>query len=365
MRLSQISSFLESYAPLHLQEDYDNSGLIVGNPSQEIEEAIISLDCTEAVIDEAIRLGCNLVISHHPIVFKGLKRFNNSTYVERVIAKAIKNDIAIYAIHTNLDNIYKGVNAKIAAKLSLQNPHILSTKSGLLHQLAVYVPPTHEEVLRNALFEAGAGDIGNYSGCSFNQSGFGTFTANEEAHPYIGDVGKRVREEEVRIEVIYPKERERRILLAMYENHPYEEVAYNVYHLENDYQHVGSGMIGTLEPAMSEYEFLSYIKERLQITVVRHTNFLNKRIKRVAVCGGSGSFLLKKAIWAGADVFVTADFKYHEFFDAENKTLIADIGHFESEQFTQDLLLEIIQEKFPNFAVRLTGVNTNPIKYYF
>jgi len=365
MRLSQISSFLEHYAPLHLQEDYDNSGLIVGNPSQEIDEAIISLDCTEPVVDEAIRLGCNLIISHHPIVFKGLKRFNNGSYVERVVAKAIKNDIAIYAIHTNLDNIHTGVNARIASKLSLQNPHVLTVRSGLLHQLAVYVPHSHEEVVRNALFEAGAGDIGNYSECSFSHSGYGTFKANESANPYVGEVGKQHREEEIRIEVIYPKERERKIILAMRESHPYEEVAYTIYPLENDYQHVGAGMIGDLEPTMSEYEFLSYVKERLHATVIRHSQFMNKRIKKVAICGGAGSFLLKKAILAGADALVSADFKYHEFFDAEHKLLITDVGHFESEQFTQDLLLEIIQEKFPNFAVRLTGVNTNPIKYYF
>lgn len=365
MKLNVLTSYLESLAPLAWQEDYDNSGLIVGNPSQDIHSALVSLDCTEEVLDEAIRLGCNLIISHHPIVFKGLKRFNESNYVERVVMKAIKNDIAIYAIHTNLDNLSQGVNGKIAEKLGLENTKILSPKSGLIKQLVVYVPENHADKLRKALFESGAGEVGNYRECSFNNSGIGTFKPTAGSNPYSGKIDEQHQGEEVRIEVIYPKQLEGRILKAMVENHPYEEVAHSIFQMDNKHQGVGAGIIGELKSPVNELEFLAFVKEKLRTQVIRHTPLLNKPIKRVAVCGGAGSFLLKNAIHSAADVFITGDFKYHEFFDAENKILINDIGHFESEQFTQELLLEIIQKKFPNFAVRLTEVNTNPINYYF
>lgn len=364
MILAALIDYLEQIAPLSYQESYDNSGLIVGNPDQNIDRAIISLDCTEEVVDEAIDLGCQLIISHHPIVFKGLKRFNGRSYVERVVMKAIKHDIALYAIHTNLDNIYGGVNKKIAEKLSLQQLSILSPKEELLNKLVVFVPKTQAEQLRSALFKAGAGHIGNYSECSFNTSGTGTFKAGAETNPYVGSIGERHYEVEERIEVIYPQHRERQILIAMYETHPYEEVAYDIYKLQNKHHQVGSGMIGSLPEPLEERQFLELLKQCLGASVIRHTRLRGKRVQRVAVCGGSGGFLLSQAIRQGADVFVTADYKYHEFFDAEKKIVIADVGHFESEQFTQELLLEIIQKKFPNFAVRLTGVNTNPINYY-
>lgn len=365
MNLNTLIAYLESLAPLDWQEDYDNSGLIVGNPYQEIRGALISLDCTEAVLDEAIRLDCNLIISHHPIVFKGLKRFNGQTYIERVVMKAIKHDIAIYAIHTNLDNFYKGVNAKIAEKLGLHKAKVLAPKSGVLRQLVVYVPDGHAEELRGALFEAGAGSIGNYDECSFNTTGIGTFRPKKGAQPFLGTVGHFQKETELRVEVIYSHSLETRILKAMRAHHPYEEIAYHIIPIMNSFQEVGSGMVGELESPMSESDFMGFVKQCLNVEVIRHTALLNKPIKRVALCGGSGSFLLKNAIQSGADVFITGDFKYHEFFDAEDKILIQDIGHFESEQFTQELLLEIIQKKFPNFAVRLTEVNTNPINYYF
>jgi len=365
MRLSEITSFLESFAPLAWQEDYDNSGLIVGKPSQEITQAIISLDCTEAVVEEAIRSGCNLIISHHPIVFKGMKRFNEANYVERVISKAIKHDIALYAIHTNLDNIQSGVNKKIMERLGVDNPVILSPKNQVLKRLRVFVPETHASKLRDALFAAGAGNIGNYSECSFNVKGTGTFLPKEKANPTLGTIGFREEVQEIAIEVIYPITLERRILIAMFENHPYEEVAYDTYSLSNSYQEVGSGMLGNLKEPLSSPDFLSFLKDKMQVSVIRHTQELDKPIYRIAVCGGAGSFLLKQAIHAGADAFISSDFKYHEFFDTEKKIMIADIGHFESEQFTQHLLLEKIQNKFPNFAIRITIENTNPVKYYF
>jgi dinuclear metal center YbgI/SA1388 family protein len=364
MKLAQLTAFLESLAPLAYQEDYDNSGLIVGQQSQEVTQALISLDCTEAVVDEAIATGCQVIISHHPVVFKGLKKFNSKTYVERVVEKAIRNNIALYAIHTNLDNVMMGVNARICETLRLTNFRVLVPKQNLLKKLVTYVPTAQADQVRNALFHAGAGHIGNYSDCSFNADGTGTFKAGEGTDPYVGEPGIRHHEEEVRMETIYPANLESKIIMALVLAHPYEEVAYDLYNITNQHQQVGSGMIGELEVPMSEEEFLSEVKHNMQAEVIRHTAFTGKQIKKVAVCGGSGGFLLKHAIAAGADIFITADYKYHEFFDAEGKILIADIGHFESEQFTQQLLYEIIQNKFVNFAIRLTKVNTNPVKYF-
>ena len=364
MKLSLLTNYLESLAPLAYQEDYDNSGLIVGNPEQEVNKALISLDCTEAVVDEAIAKGCQVIISHHPIVFRGLKKFNGKTYVERVVEKAIRNYIAIYAIHTNLDNVMNGVNERICETLGLINCRILNPKNGLLKKLVTYVPTEKVEQVRNALFHAGAGNIGDYSECSFNAEGTGTFKGGEDTNPYVGEPGTRHYENEVRIETVYPANLESKLLMALFLAHPYEEVAYDLYNLTNQHQQVGSGMIGELDEAMDEEEFLFEIKEKMQASVIRHTAFTGKSVKRVAVCGGAGGFLLKHAIAAGADVFVTADYKYHEFFDAEGKIVIADIGHFESEQFTQQLLYEIIRKKFTNFAVRLTEINTNPVKYF-
>ena len=363
MKLHELTNYLESLAPLTYQEDYDNSGLIVGHPDKEINSALVSLDCTEAVVDDAMAKGCQVIISHHPIVFKGLKKLNGKTYVERVIEKAIKNNIAIYAIHTNLDAVAGGVNARICETLGLTDCRILAPKHGLLKKLVTYVPVNYADKVRDALFAAGAGQIGNYTEVSFNTEGTGTFKAGENADPFVGQKGIIQKEPEIKIEVVYPVNLENKILVALFMEHPYEEVAYDLYALTNQYQTVGSGMVGELAEPMDELAFLQMVKYKMNAGAIRYTKLRHKPVKRVAVCGGSGSFLLKNAISAGADVFVTADFKYHEFFDAEEKLVIADIGHFESEQFTQNLIVELIKKKFANFAVRLTEVNTNPIKY--
>lgn len=364
MKLKKLIESLEQWAPLNYQEDYDNSGLIVGSPDDEIHAALVSLDCTEQIVDEAIEKHCNLIISHHPIVFKGLKKLNGKNYVERVVMKAIKNNIALYAIHTNLDSVATGVNAKICERLGLENNQILVPKSGVLKKLVTFCEHKDAEQLRNALFAAGGGNISHYSDCSFNLEGVGTFKGDEQSNPTLGKAGVREYANETRIEVIFKVQDERRLLSALFENHPYEEVAYDIYALENKLQSVGSGMLGTLPEEMDGADFLRLVKTQMDASVLRHTDLLPKKIKKVAVCGGSGSFLLKNAIAAGADAFVTADFKYHEFFDAEDKIVIVDIGHFESEQFTSNLLIDNIQEKFPNFAIRLTEHNTNPINYF-
>ena len=364
MRLSSLIKHLEDYAPSNYQEDYDNSGLIIGNVNQEVHAALVALDCTEEIVDEAIANNCDLIITHHPIVFKGLKKITGKTYVERVVLKAIQNNIALYGIHTNLDHVKNGVNGVICERLGLKGTKILSPKGGLMKKLVTFCPTASAPALRDALFAAGAGRIGKYGDCSFNAEGTGTFKGGEDSDPFVGEPGVRHHEPEQRIETVFLTQDERKVLLALFEYHPYEEVAYDIYPIENKLDVVGAGMLGWLEGEMDGRDFLKLVKERMDATVIRHTKILPKKIRKVAVCGGSGSFLLKEAIAAGADAFITADFKYHEFFDADQKIVIADIGHFESEQFTSDLLIDIIQEKFPNFAIRLTEHNTNPINYF-
>lgn len=362
MKLKEITAHLESIAPLAYQESYDNAGLICGNGDMEITAALICLDSTEAVLDEAIANGCNLVIAHHPIVFSGLKKFNGNNYVERVIMKAIKNDIAIYAAHTNLDNVHNGVNAKIAEKLGLKNCRVLSPLKGKLLRLITFCPEEKADEVRKAIFSAGAGTIGNYDECSFNSIGTGTFRAGENTDPYVGKLGEQHHEKEVKIETVLPSHLESRVLSAMIKAHPYEEVAYDLIPLQNKHTQVGSGLIGELEE-IEEMAFLKHLKSAMKTNGIRYTALKGKKVKKVAVCGGSGSFLLQDAIRAGADVFVTADFKYHQFFDAENQIVIADVGHYESEQYTSELFYEILQKKFSTFALHLSKINTNPINY--
>jgi dinuclear metal center YbgI/SA1388 family protein len=364
MRIADVINHLESIAPAGLQESYDNSGLLIGEKSTKVSGVLISLDCIEATVNEAIEKKCNLIVAHHPIVFSGLKRFNNANYVQRTVQLAIKNDIAIYAIHTNLDNVYaNGVNSKIAEKLGLINTRILSPKAGDLIKLVTYCPSTNEDSIREALFAAGAGHIGNYSECSFTTVGSGTFRAEPGANPVLGEVGKRHVENEVKIEVIICKPQINSVLAALREAHPYEEVAYELYPTLNQDKNIGSGMLGELAKEMSASDFLEHLKSSMNLKVIKHTSW-DKPIKRVAVCGGSGQFLLGNAKSCKADVYVTSDFKYHEFFDAENDIMICDIGHYESEKFTIDLLFDILSKKFSTFANLKTEVNTNPVNYF-
>jgi dinuclear metal center YbgI/SA1388 family protein len=363
MTIKEITTYLETLAPLAYQESYDNSGLLVGDDTQEVSGALICLDSTEEVIEEAIRKDCNLVIAHHPIIFSGLKKITGRTYIERTVIKAIKNDIAIYAIHTNLDNVEKGVNAKICERLGLKNMRILSPKKNLFRKLVTYVPLEQAEKVRQAVCDAGAGKIGNYEQCSFNGVGEGSFRAGPGAQPFVGKIGEMHREQEMRIEVFFEARIEKAVVKALLAAHPYEEVAYDVYGLENENTRVGSGMIGEMEEPMEEVAFLQLLKSVMKTDCVRYTHLTGKRISRVSVCGGSGSFLLDDAIASGSDAFVTGDYKYHQFFDADGKLLLADIGHFESEQFTKELLFDVIRENFPTFAIHLSETITNPVNY--
>jgi dinuclear metal center YbgI/SA1388 family protein len=363
MKIKEITQFLEGIAPLNYQESYDNSGLIVGDENWEVTSVLICLDSVEQVIDEAIENGCNLVIAHHPIVFSGLKKLNGNNHIECTIIKAIKNDIAIYAIHTNLDNIKGGVSSKIADILELENQKILAPKQDLLRKLEVFVPKENVEEVQNALFSAGAGSIGDYKNCSFQSEGEGTFLPTEDAIPKIGEIGKQERVEEVKIEVIFPKNIEKRLISEMKIAHPYEEVSHQIYILDNIFHQVGSGIVGELKKEIPASEFLEKLKITMKTDCIRHTNLVKNTIKKVAVCGGSGSFLLNNAKGVGADIFITADFKYHEFFNAENDIIIADVGHYESEQFTKELIYDLLINNFSKFAVRLSKINTNPINY--
>ena len=363
MNIGEIIRHLESRAPLSLQESYDNAGLLTGERNAEVKGVLISLDMTEAVLDEAIALECNLVIAHHPVIFSGLKKLTGSNHVERTVIKAIRNHIALYAIHTNLDNIAGGVNAMIAEQLGLTQTRVLQPKRQLLRKLITFAPHTQAGDLRFALFEAGAGEIGHYDHCSFNTEGIGTFRGDASTNPFVGRKGEDHEEPEVRIEVIFPAHLEQQLLKALFRAHPYEEVPYDVIALENAWQEAGSGLIGILPEPMEEMIFLQMLRERMQASGIRFTRPTGRPVSRVAVCGGAGSFLLRDAILAQADAFVTADFKYHQFFDAEGHLLLADIGHYESEQFTGSLISRMLSEKFPNFAVHLSKVNTNPVNY--
>jgi dinuclear metal center YbgI/SA1388 family protein len=363
MIVQDVINHLHDLAPLNYAEDFDNVGLLVGDKNQTVSGVLVTLDTLEAVVDEAIENNCNLIVSFHPIIFKGLKKLTGKTYVERVVIKAIQHNIAIFSIHTALDNAFQGVNSIICDQLQLQNKKILMPQSGTLKKLQTYVPNENAEALRTALFNAGAGSIGNYDSCSFNLEGKGTYKGNEESNPALGKKGELHTENETLISVVFAKHVESKVLKALFNAHPYEEVAYEITTLDNTNQYIGMGMIGELSQEMEELDCLQYVKDRMTTECVRHSKFLNKPIKKIAVLGGSGSFAIGAAMASGADLLVTADLKYHDFFSAENSILLADIGHYESEQFTKSFLVDYLSKKITNFAVVLSKTNTNPVKY--
>jgi dinuclear metal center YbgI/SA1388 family protein len=363
MKIKEIITILEEMAPLAYAEDFDNVGLLVGNEDKNATGILVCHDALESVIDEAITKKCNFIVCFHPIIFSGMKKITGKNYVERSVLKAIKNDIAIYAVHTALDNHKNGVNKIFCDALGLVNTKILIPKSNFIQKLITYTIPENAEQVRNALFEAGAGKIGNYEDCSFNSQGIGTYMGNENSNPEIGERFEFVETQEIKIEVIFEKQLQGKVLQALFKNHVYEEVAYEIYDLQNQHPNIGLGMVGELEIPLSEVEFLSFVKSKMQCGGIRHSSLLGKSIKKVAVLGGSGSFAIKNAIQAGADVFLTADLKYHNFYEAENKLVIADIGHYESERYTKNYIVDYLKEKITNFAIVLSEENTNPVKY--
>lgn len=363
MKIKEILSELEEMAPLAYAEDFDNVGLLVGDQESEATGVLVCHDALENIIDEAIAKKCNLVVCFHPILFSGLKKITGKNYVERAVIKAIKNDVAIYAVHTALDNHQEGVNKIFCDALGLINTKILIPKQNFIRKLVTYTIPENAEELRNALFDAGAGRIGNYENCSFNSKGIGTYMGNEHSNPQVGERFEFVQGDEIKIEVTFEKHLENKILKALFKSHAYEEIAYEIYDLQNKHQNIGLGMIGELKNPMKEKEFLLFAKKKMQADGIRHSNFIGKEVKKIAVLGGAGSFAIKNAIQAGADVFLTADLKYHQFYEAENQLLLADIGHFESERYTKNYIVEYLRKKILNFAVILSEENSNPVKY--
>ncbi len=361
IKTADLIEALEGHAPLMLQESYDNSGLICGDRNASVEKALITIDITKAVLEEAKAKHCSLIISHHPLIFKPLKNLTGSNEVQRLVIDAIRHQISLYAMHTNLDNVQEGVSTALAVKLGLTGLQVLKPAEGMLRKLVTFCPKDHAAHLRQALFDAGAGHIGNYDNCSFNVSGQGSFRAGEGSNPFTGQAGHLHFEDEIRIETIFPAWLESRLLSAMKAAHPYEEVAYDIYPLENKHLRAGSGICGELEEAMEETAFLGMVKKTTGSGVIRYTGIRNKAVRKVAVCGGAGAFLIRQAIQSGADAYITGDLKYHDFFEAEGRLLLADIGHYESEQFAMELIYSIISQKFPNFAALISEYSTNPV----
>ena len=363
MIIKDIVKTLEEWAPKAYAEDFDNVGLLTGNPSWNCTGVLVTLDTLESVVEEAISKKCNLIVSFHPIVFSGLKKFTGANYVEKALIKAIKNDIAIYAIHTALDNHKEGVNAQIGQQLQLHTTEILIPQKATLKKLTTYVPTRDADALLEKLHQSGAGAIGKYDWCSFSLEGEGRFRGDETSNPSIGSPGEMSSVKEKQLQLLFPKHLENKILKTLFEAHPYEEVAYEMISLDNENKNIGMGLVGFLEQPMDEKVFLNHIKTSMQVSAIRHSTLLNKKIHKVAVLGGSGSFAIKAAKQIKADAFITADLKYHQFFEAEKQLLLLDIGHYESEQFTKNLIYNYLTKKIPNFAVVLSSINTNPINY--
>ncbi|WP_165020456.1 Nif3-like dinuclear metal center hexameric protein [Dysgonomonas sp. ZJ279] len=363
MKIKEILHAIEQLAPLSLQESYDNSGVQVGDTNQEAKGAIVCIDITEAVLDEAVALECNLIISHHPLAFRAFKSLTGKNYIERCMMKACKHDIVIYAAHTNLDNAMGGINYYLADMLNLQNVRILDPQKGKLLKLVTFVPQSHAETVRNALFNAGAGNIGNYDSCSYSVVGEGTFRAGEGTNPFRGEVGELHFEGEIRIEMILPVFKQSEVSRALIAVHPYEEPAYDFYALENTWSQAGGGIVGTLPEEMEEEDFLYFLKDTFKLTTLQYSPYNRKSVRDVAICSGSGSFLIPKAISYGADAFITGEAKYNDFYDVEDKILLATIGHYESEIFTKNIFFDIISKKYPTFVVYMSGADVNPVNY--
>jgi len=363
MRLEELCSYLDSAIPLSFQEDYDNSGLQLGSPDKEITSALLTLDVTDRVLDEASSAGCDIIISHHPLIFSGLKRLTGRSYTEKILLKAVRLDTAIYSAHTNLDVLNNGVSRKMAEKLNLKNVGVLLPLKNRLLKLVTYVPENHLDKVREAVFEAGAGVIGNYDFCGFSAQGAGSFRGNESTNPFVGEKGKVHFEKEARFETVMFTHLKSQVIKALLEAHPYEEPAYDIYALENDNIGTGMGCTGELSEPMAEAEFLKYLSDVFEARGLRHSRLTDKTVNKVALCGGSGGLLFRDAIAAGADAFVTGEIKYHTFIEAGERLLLTDIGHYESEKFATEILYDLIIKKFPKFALRFSEINTNPINY--
>ena len=363
MLIRDIANYLEKFAPISLQESYDNSGLLIGASTSEVNKILITLDVTEDVIKEAVSKNCDLIIAHHPIIFNGIKKLTNSNLTEKLVVEAIKSNVAIYAIHTNLDNIIGGVNSILAKKLGIKNTRILSPKSGGFKKIICFCPNDYTQIVQKAMFDAGAGMIGNYDTCSYVSSGTGTYKALEGSNPFIGEKNQLHEEKENRIEVIIPEYLINNAVKAMKNAHPYEEPAYDIYTLDNTNNMVGSGLIGEIDTETPITEYLKTVKRTLGSKYIKHNKLIDRPVKRVAICGGSGSFLIDVAARNKADLFITGDVKYHDYFEHTGNMTIADAGHYETEHPVKELIYALLKEKFPNFALQISEENANPISF--
>lgn len=361
--LKEIANCFEAMAPLSHQESYDNSGIQLGEPDKQIDSALVTLDLNEQVAEEAIRLGVDLIVTHHPLIFKPLKQISGATPTERMVIGCLRHDIAVYACHTNLDASPQGVSHYLARKLGITNGTLLEPRQGLFTKLVVYIPAHAFPKVREALFQAGAGTMGDYEQCGFSAHGLGSFLPGKETHPYVGTPEQFHEEPEVRFETLFPSRLKKRVVEALMASHPYEEPAFDLFPLLNASNDAGFGWVGNLPEPLSAGHFLEKLKEKLACGALRYSTPPSRPIQKVAICGGSGSDLLGLAIAAGADAFVTADLKYHAFQAAEGALLLVDAGHYETEQFTKELFYDVLTKKFNNFAVHISKVKTNPINY--
>ncbi|MDR1792138.1 MAG: Nif3-like dinuclear metal center hexameric protein [Bacteroidales bacterium] len=361
-KISEVIQFLEEWAPPCYQESFDNSGFLIGNKNSELKKGLVCLDLTQAVMKEAIAGGFNLIISHHPFIFTPLKQITGQTNAQKIAALAIKNDIAVYAVHTNLDNVYNGVNQTIAEKIGLQNCQILSPMANNLKKLVVFVPIEQATTVREALFNAGAGAIGKlYDRCSFNVTGVGTFRPGINAEPFVGEIEQFTVTNEVRLEVVFPQHIENKVISKLLAVHPYQEPAFDIISLSQCNPLIGAGMIGELPNAEKTVEFLQNLKQKMQLEVIKHGYLNKKEVKKVAFCGGSGSFLIPNAVAQKADIFISSELKHNQFLDHRDEIILVDIGHFESEIFIKNAIFSKLIKKFSNFAEALT--EKNPVYY--
>ena len=364
MIVQELLKTLEQWAPTAYAEDFDNVGLLIGNSQSKCSGVMITLDCTEAVINEAIADNCNVIISFHPILFSGLKKITGANYVERVAIKAIEHKISIIALHTRLDNHPDGVSNILCKRLKIKKSQVLIPKKDNLKKLVVYVPENYTEAILESLHKAGAGNLENYKECSFLLEGTGRFMGIDKSNPHIGKPSEKISLKEIQINVVFESHLYHDIQKALREAHPYETIAYEVYSLINSFSEVGMGRIGSLKKEMDLSSFLNFVKKQLNSKVIRHSPPTNKLIKKVAVLGGSGSFAIEDAKRQGADAFITADLKYHQFYQGEKSLLLVDVGHYESEQYIKNLIFDYLTEKLPSFAFVLSRTKTNPVNYF-
>ena len=357
MKIKEVIQFLEQKFPLHWQEDFDNCGVQCGDKERELTGIVVCFDMSEAVIDEALAQGSNMVISHHPIIYKhGLKKIEPTNRVGKIIYKALENKILLYSMHTNIDSGKAGGNVLFAKKLELQNLSVLVPKENQFCKLVVFVPAENSALLKEAMFKIGCGNIGNYSHCSYSCEGIGSFKPLTGVNPHIGKHNRLERVDEERIEMIFPKNIKRQVIETLYGHHPYEEPAFDIITLENQNREVGLGRIGLLPTSMLAKDFILYIKEKLNLDFVKFSGNRDAEIKKVAVCGGGGASFISEALTAGVNAYITGDLKYHDFFIPENKMLLIDIGHFEGEHFIREIITSLLQENFNTFATHFTEV---------